>query len=530
MRWFGYLLPCCALVVGGCSAFSSTRETADQVEEAKQQSEGLLKEMQRAERQQTRVHQKPWVSKKAIKRLVERIPSELNCDITFATGTPMPFNEFSSLMNKLCGLSVRLTPDAETKLAAGNREDRQGRTNRENDAVQQKLRGIRWQGKLEGLLDVVSSSLGLSWRYSEGEISLYYLDTRTFHIFAILSETEMRSVVLSGLDAGLSGDSEGKGGGGKGQGQSSQSTSVSLKTAVVQDICKSIESMLTPGTGRVSPSMATGTITVTDTPEVLGRIQCYVDAENRSITKQVLLNVKVITLALDDSSQFDINWNLVYQTGNQLKASINGAKSALEKDSAAHAEINILDNPNDPTNKFKGSALLLDALAKQGKVAMITSPSVTTLNLQPVPVQVATQESYLARIERSDTANVGSSVSLTPGTITSGFNMNLLPFVMPDNQLLLQYSINLSQFLGYQKFTTENKDMIQLPKIDNRIFSQKVRLRSGQTLVLSGFEKSRNSANRSGTGAPNNWLLGGGVSSEQKREIIVIMITPIVME
>ncbi len=56
--------------------------------------------------------------------------------------------------------------------------------------------------------------------------------------------------------------------------------------------------MLTPSMGRMSLSRATGTLTVTDRPEVLNRVQQLVNRENESITKQVLLNVNVLSVAL----------------------------------------------------------------------------------------------------------------------------------------------------------------------------------------------------------------------------------------
>jgi type IVB pilus formation R64 PilN family outer membrane protein len=516
-----FILLWLVILLNGCTAFYHARKNSEQINENQQESDRLLKELQQSQRQQTRVHSQPWVSKKAIKIMADRIPQAVNCDITFATGTPMALNEFSTLMNKLCGLPVRITPDAEEKLSrmSWDKNDQRSESKKENSEAQ-KIDGIRWEGKLDGLLDVVAASLGLSWKYSDGEINLYYLDSRTFYIYAIPSETEMKSVVQSGVDAGLKGDSQV--GGESSDGKSSQTTSISLKSSMVQDIGKSIESMLTPGFGRLSASRATGTITVTDTPEVLNRIERYIDAENRSITKQVLLNVKVITVALNDRNQFDINWNLIYQT-KRLGAAFKGPMSGIEAGAGLNTTVNILDG------HFNTSSLLLDALATQGEVSLITSPSVTTLNLQPVPVQVATETSYLARVENNSTSGVGQTSSLIPGTVTSGFNMNLLPFVMPDNQLLLQYSINLSELKNIKSISSGD-NQIQIPEIDNRIFSQKVRLKSGQTLVLSGFEQTNTTSNRKGTGMASNWLLGGGVSTENKRNIIVIMITPLVME
>ncbi|WPM83966.1 hypothetical protein QNH14_12655 [Apirhabdus apintestini] len=76
----------------------------------------------------------------------------------------------------------------------------------------------------------------------------------------------------------------------------------------------------------------------------------------------------------------------------------------------------------------------------------------------------------------------------------------------------------------------DDGNKIQVPEVENRIFSQKVKLRSGQTLVLSGFEQNAKQAKRNGFGSAFNWLLGGGVNTSDKRSIIVIMISPVVME
>jgi len=489
----------------------------------------VVKELQNKGDQNVYVHDTPWVGKKPIKISRGRIPTEKNCDITFATSSPMTLNEFSKTVNRLCGLPIRITVDAEQKIAGILTDDSNSRSN--NAVKEERLSDIRWQGKLDGLLDIVASSMGLSWKYSDGEVNLYYLESRTFNIYAIPSTTDMRSVVQSGIDAGIGSSQEGGSSGSSGSngsGQSSQTTSVSLKTDMVTDIQKSVQSMLTQKVGRLSASPSTGTITVTDTPEVLDRIQRYIDGENNAITKQVLLNVKVLSITLDDSSQFGINWNMIYK-GSSLGGALSGSPAFTGTGDGGSNNI----SASILNGNFVNSTLLMDSLAKQGKVSVITSPSVTTLNMQPVPVQVATQTSYLARVESSNTANVGTSMTLTPGTVTSGFNMNLLPFVMQDNKLLLQYSINISELKNLKEVKSsdaEDANKIQVPEVENRIFSQKVKLQSGQTLVLSGFEQKATQANRSGFGSAYNWLLGGGVGASDKRNIIVIMISPVVME
>jgi type IVB pilus formation R64 PilN family outer membrane protein len=188
----------------------------------------------------------------------------------------------------------------------------------------------------------------------------------------------------------------------------------------------------------------------------------------------------------------------------------------------ANANVHVLKGP------FKDSSLLVKALSAQGKVSIVTQPSVTTLNLQAVPMQVATQTGYVASVTSNQVAQVGTSVGIEPGTVTTGFNMMLLPYAMADRQVLLQYNISLSNLAKLETFGDKNTGQVQLPTVDLRAFAQKVRLRSGETLALSGFEQNSDTSKRSGVGSPNNQALGGSRYGEKHHSVIVILITPVV--
>ncbi|MDR9012409.1 Outer membrane lipoprotein BfpB [Burkholderia multivorans] len=285
--------------------------------------------------------------------------------------------------------------------------------------------------------------------------------------------------------------------------------------------------MLTPGVGHASPP-AFGTITVTDTPEVLARVGDFIKMQNGNLTKQVLLNVKILSVQLTDSDSLGIDWKLVYQN---LSGFGFGLANTIAADAAATTgTIGIVGAATGTTlGKFNGSSLIVNALSQQGRVSVVTSPSVTTLNLQPVPVQVATQTGYLAQVSSTQTAQVGTSTALTPGTVTTGFNMNLLPYIMPGGEVLLQYSINLSA-LNRLRTVSSGGSSIEIPEVANRIFSQEVKLRSGQTLVLSGFDQVTDNGTRSGVGSARNMLLGGSANTNNGRDVIVVLITPTVME
>jgi type IVB pilus formation R64 PilN family outer membrane protein len=171
---------------------------------------------------------------------------------------------------------------------------------------------------------------------------------------------------------------------------------------------------------------------------------------------------------------------------------------------------------------------MISALSSQGKVRRKTSASITTLNNQPVPVQVATQQGYLASVSTTNTANVGSQTSLVPGTVTTGFNMTLLPHLLDNGTVLLQFYTNISSLLQLQTVQSGGQQ-IQTPNVDTRNFLQRVSMKSGETLVLSGYEGTDDNLAQQGVGKPTNYLLGGGYDGTRQREVIVILITPIMM-
>jgi type IVB pilus formation R64 PilN family outer membrane protein len=169
--------------------------------------------------------------------------------------------------------------------------------------------------------------------------------------------------------------------------------------------------------------------------------------------------------------------------------------------------------------------MVINALSQQGKVHRKTTASVVTLNNQPVPVQVAKQTGYLKSSQSTVTALVGTSTTLTPGTVTSGFNMSILPHVLNNGTVLLQFSTDISSLRSIRSITS-NDSTIEMPELDTRNFLQRVSMKSNETLIISGFEQSEDDLTRQGVGSASNFVLGGGFTATKNKEIIVILVTP----
>ena len=389
--------------------------------------------------------------------------------------------------------------------------------------------GIKFSGRISGLLDLVTSRLGLAWQYSpvERAVRVYYFDTQVFEVYAFGDKQVIENTVKSGMTttSGTSGGS-GSGSGASGESGSHQSTQVSLNTSILSDIEQNVQAMLSPSPpGRLFMAASTGTLTVIDRPEVLDRVAAYLAKTNRAITRQVLFNVKVFEVALTDKDQLALDWSAVYKSlANNWGFSLGNTLSGIS-DNAISGSIGIVDGAKSP---WAGSTAIIKALAEQGRVSNVRSPSVTTLNLQPAPIQIGNVKGYIPSSTTSNTASVGSSTTLNAGTITSGFNMTLLPRITQDDEVLVMISINMSSKPVFQTFTS-NESSVQTADYDTKVLSPKVKLRSGQTLILSGFDEKSEDTMHSGVGNPRFWGLGGAQSRTSTHTVLVVLITPILL-
>ncbi|EEJ4252261.1 PilN family type IVB pilus formation outer membrane protein [Salmonella enterica subsp. enterica serovar 4,[5],12:b:-] len=369
---------------------------------------------------------------------------------------------------------------------------------------------------LPALLQTVSSRLGISWKYEKGRITFFCLETRSFPITYMDSNVAYNAKVVSGTMSSSGSTGSNSSGGMTGDASNTQTTTVEMKSSLYNDLKSEVSSMLTPGTGRMF--LSTGSLTVTDTPDVLDSVQEIVNKRNREMSRQVVLNVEILSIKQSSQEQAGIDWNAVFSDGH-LGLSLGGAFGDAA-DNVITSGVSIVDG------KLTGSEAFLKALSSQGDVTVVTRNSAVTKNLTPVPMQIASQQGFIESVTTDTTANVGSSTSLNAATITTGFNMTLLPYIQPDSQnLQLLFSMSLSDKPTFEIFESGGSKA-QTPNVDLKTVNQTIDLKSGQTVILSGFQQSNRKVSKQGVITPSFFGFGGGVNSEDDDTILVVLITP----
>lgn len=498
---------------------------------------------------------KPWVNLQPVTPVVST-PDEKNLPTCLTTinrpdGISLP--ELGQRITAMCGVRVSITPDAYAALSSASSgsvvtsqmsgnlpaPDDNGRvplaqigaTSAKPVSVQQApslIRGLKYQGDIRGLLDMAASALGLSWRSDSSGVYFYRQDTRTFQLVILNTKVNSSASINSGSGNQL-GSGGGTSGGTTGDISSNQKTDYGMNSDLYDDIRKTIEQMLTPKSGRYWLSAATGTLSVTDTPDVLNRIGRYIEYQNKVLSRQVQLNIQIVSVTQTRNEQMGLDWGLVYKSLENVGASLTGSM-ANASSSAASAGISILDTASGNAAKFSGSSLLIHALSEQGNVSMALNQTDPTANLTPVAYQLSSQKGILSSSSTTATANVGVTSSMTTTTITTGLFMTMLPFIQENGDVQLQFAFSYTSPPQIEKFiSADGNTRNDLPTTSTEGLARKVNLRSGQTLVLTGSEQQNVSSDKQGTFTPGNFILGGGQSGTRGRTTLVIMITPVLL-
>ncbi len=397
---------------------------------------------------------------------------------------------------------------------------------------------LAYSGRLSSFLDLVGSNFNVAWEHKGGRIVFSRYMTKVFEVPGLPTATKLAFSMSSGSQ--ITGSAQ-NGGGQSATGGTDQTAKTESSFEVWKDITENLQAIVS-GDGAVQVATGQGTVTVVATPTTMRRVSEYLRNVNQILARQVAMSVKVYSVTLSDGDTYGSDINLLFQnagkyglrfaTTGSLPAPVTaiGSVPAPALGQTQGVGWAILD----PSLNAQGSGIV-QALSSRGDVSVVTSASVTTINGQPVPFQVSNTRGYLAQVSVTQSTGSGSgpTAALTPGSVTTGFNLHLVPKIQRDGSVLLQYAMNISELVGSNngfEVASSGGNTIQLPNVNQRNFIQQAILPNNATLVLAGFEQVRSTSTQSGTGHSSLWPFGGLSNKQLNREILVITITPTILD
>ncbi|MDD4556141.1 MAG: hypothetical protein PHE89_02270 [Alphaproteobacteria bacterium] len=446
----------------------------------------------------------------------EPLPTYLEAKdgITLVSNRPITLYEIGDMINKVTSIQVRYAPALEKDAISAALENAPTTDNMNLGWAEPTKMLVSYKGPLSGLLDEVSSRFGIWWKYENNQVYFYRYVTKTFVLYSLPTKQS--------LTANVGGQSTGAGGGGT----SSISLTSSAEIELWTNVEKSITSMVDTE-AKLSIDSTNGTITLTANPNDIKKVAKFVNEQNQRLAKQVAISVKVFQVTLKDADKYGLNLNAGFDDG-KTKFTLLSPANAFGDDMAKNISMAI-----KPSNWSLDASI--QALSTQGTANLVTSGTVTTLNNKPAPIQVVSKQKYISEITKTNSGGDANFVDLSVETdeIETGFTMDVLPRILEHNRLMVSFNLTLSDLVSLERVNIGEEDsgqFIQNPVIESRGFTQEVAMKSGETLILTGYEKVDNNIEKTGVGKASNTLFGGSTIVEKDKAILVIVMTPVVLE
>lgn len=308
-------------------------------------------------------------------------------------------------------------------------------------------------------------------------------------------------------------------------------TSISTRTETDfwTDLKASLESMIgTEGGRAVFVTPQAGLVTIRAMPDEIRDIKRFLKTSEASLQRQVILEARILEVALDDGYQQGINWSeVVANVGSTDISFSNTAGSIGNEISAALGGVTSLSFLNQD---FSG---VISLLSTQGNVQVLSSPRVTAINNQKAVIKVGDDEYFVTDVSSqntitSTTTSVVPNIELTP--FFSGIALDVTPQIDESGSVLLHVHPSVIETREQEKVVSLNQEQIVLPLAQSTIRESDtiIKAASGEIVVIGGLMQTSITDSESKTPLLGDIPLLGELFTnksqrETKKELIILL-------
>jgi MSHA biogenesis protein MshL len=397
------------------------------------------------------------------------------------------------------------------------------------------------QVALVDVFDLVAELYGYEIEHKRNIYRIYPagMRTETFAINYLLmtrdgsTQTSITSGGVTQSSGSRGGNSQNGLGSNLSRGGSGNGTNISTRTATDfwAELLATLKTMLGEGEGDGKSVMITpqaGLVTVRGMPKEIRAIKAFLDVSEEIIQRQVILEARIIEVALDDGYQQGINWGQILANSGSTDFQFSTSAGAVGNSiSAALGNVTSLSFIN---KDFSG---VLSLLSTQGNVQVLSSPRVTAINNQKAVIKVGDDEYFVTDVSSqstisSSTTSVTPNIELTP--FFSGIALDVTPQIDADGMVLLHVHPSVIETQEQEKVVTLNQEQFVLPLAQSNIRESDtvIRARSGEIVVIGGLMQSIISESESKTPLLGDIPLFGNLfknkrKSEIKKELVILI-------
>lgn len=361
--------------------------------------------------------------------------------------------------------------------------------------------------QLSTLLDMASAAWAVKYRLADdGAIEFYRTETKVLRLKA-LAQKVTNSVTSS-------------------TGFAAESKTTFDNTAV--DVLASMRvSLLALGSvgGALDINPDSKAVIVTDTPEAIARIEAYLEAENKRLSRRVTMVVEELFVTDKNGKETSVDWSAIY---NEVTSKIALTSPA----SLVSSNVGSLGFTAAQSSGM-GSSVVLKALDQMGLSATRRSYPLSTTNGSSVTIGLPTIFDYVASVSSSAVTSTTGTVSAP--TITQkedkyGAFLTVTPEAQDDGQIIV--SVNLADRSGtltpYTVVVQGSGTTVQQRNIQEANLTTRTVMRSGTTHLIGGLDESQNDSTKRRVDVDAPMVLGGSDAVNQNKRRIILLMTAII--
>ncbi|MEN2993828.1 MAG: pilus (MSHA type) biogenesis protein MshL [Thermodesulfovibrio sp.] len=240
----------------------------------------------------------------------------------------------------------------------------------------------------------------------------------------------------------------------------------------------------------------TGTVMVTATKKNMKKVEEYLENVKKVMGRQVLIEAKVIEVALSKSLKYGIDWSFLREwTHGTHTWRIGGATSGFTN-IADPGEAQSMIQFSLRTTSIKEFSSLIKALGEFGDVRTLSNPRVSIMNGQTSLFTVGRNYSFISKVQSNVTTPATGSPIITytveTSNLLSGLIIGIVPYIDDKGEISLTITPIISNLIEMYSATfgaPEAQTIIQLPRVDLRELSTTVKVKDGEIIVIGGMIK-----------------------------------------
>jgi MSHA biogenesis protein MshL len=247
-----------------------------------------------------------------------------------------------------------------------------------------------------------------------------------------------------------------------------------------------------------------GIVSVYANEKLHKKIKEYVDLVNKQVGGQVLIEAKLLEVALTDEFATGVEWSNINLANmpwdkkgifNGLDAEVAFPQPSLDPSLGGGNVFSMSLN----TSRIDG---LVEAINRFGKVQALASPRLTVLNNQSAVLNVVRNQTYFEikeEEEEDDNGNTTTTRTATPKTAPDGVMVNVTPSInFETGEITLTLRPTVSKIDDTTEDPTEPDNLV--PNVSVQEFDSVLKIKSGEVAILGGLLRDKTS--NAATGVP----------------------------